>query len=463
MANLGINANLQQKLSTKLVIAPQLAQSLKILAMNSLKLESYVESCLEQNPLLERVPDADTPVEIEYKTDDALQLEFDGGWESLHINSQRDGDMVNVEAQPRPEDVPLYDSLHRQLGCEPMSEQTRSIACAIVDSLDDDGYYRCNPDETARICQSDATTIVQVLQQVVQSLDPAGIGARDLVECLLLQLRESDNEDSAVIDTATQLLLYPTESLGESDEYLTNRLDCSIETLNLARKRLRQLDPSPGLNQAQPDLYIRPELGFRLLQTGSVEVEVFNTTGTAVRMTEQWNNHTWTGKDKAFMEKSRKEACELLHALSQRAETLLKVGLFLADYQRAFLEHGIVAIKPLTLQVVADACGLHESTISRVTNGKYAQTPLGPIDMHRFFSAGLNTRSGETIAISRVLRRIQCMIEAESPQKPLSDQAILTQLTREGIEIARRTVAKYREGLGFPSSTKRKVKEGSTK
>jgi RNA polymerase sigma-54 factor len=295
-----------------------------------------------------------------------------------------------------------------------------------------------------------------VLRQTVQAFEPAGVGARDLVECLSLQLDDCHGHDEAVIAVAQRLLSHQEATLLAPDSSIAEQFSCTENTVMQARKLLRQLDPSPGLAQADPSIYIEPELSFILQRDGNLTVEVRRNLGGCVRLSQQWDGHVWQGDDETFMSNAEKEARWLLHALSQRHDTLLKTGLFLASYQQGFLMHGAAAIKPLTLKQVAEACDVHESTISRLTSNKYAYTPLGLIELRNFFSAGLETRHGDTIAVPQVLRRIKHMIEKENPAKPLSDQAIFKQLGHEGITIARRTIAKYREQLGFPSSTKRR-------
>ncbi len=452
MTKLGTGVQLQQKLSSQLVMAPQMAQSLKILAMDSLELEQYIDQCLESNPLLERESDVTSQ-----EQEAVVHAEgADEGWENLYSQNQRDGDAGDKEQQWHHDELPLHERLHQQLAREPMDEQTRRVAMAIVDSLDDDGYFRADPNAVAALCETTMATVWLVLRQTVQQLEPAGVGARDLAECLSLQLDDCRGYDEAVVAVAQHLLSHQESTLQLTDAAVAQELACNTNTIAAARKLLRQLDPNPGLSQADPSIFIEPELNFILDRDGSIAVEVRHSRGGSVRLSKQWQDHAWQGDDQTFMSNAEKEARWLLQALAQRHDTLLKTGLFLAVHQQAFLVHGAAAIKPLTLKQVAEACGVHESTISRLTSNKYAYTPLGVIELRNFFSGGLETRHGDTIAVPQVLRRIKHMIEKENPAKPLSDQAIFKQLTQEGITIARRTIAKYREQLGFPSSTKRR-------
>ncbi len=465
MASLSAGIQLQQKLSHKLNVGPQMLQSLNLLAMNSFDLQQSINEYLESNPLLEHCPENPEPANesiLGKEEDIIVHAEgADDSWDMLHSKNNRNANDTDSEQQWHQVDLPLHDTLHQQLEREPMEAHTRAIATAIVDSLDDDGYFRADPMDIATLCESQISEVWQVLCNTVQHLEPAGIAARDVAECLLLQLKDLGC-DSEVMAIAEQLLLGEDSTLYESNDFLAEKLHCPVAIIAKAREQLRHLDPSPGLNQVSPDIYVYPELYFSLLRNGNIEVEVRRINGSNIRLTEQWKNQQWSGSEKDFINHAKKEAQWLLQALALRHETIAKVGLFLAEHQKEFLTYGVASIKPLTLAMVAEACGVHESTVSRITNGKYAQTPLGLIELRHFFSAGIETRSGDMIAVAQVQRRIKHMIEKEPANKTLSDQAICKQLAHEGITIARRTVAKYREQLGFASSAQRKKARASS-
>jgi len=457
MAGLHVQTKLAQKLGQRLTLTPQLTQSLKVLAMNSLELDAYLEECLESNPLLEQEqePEISTLEAAESGNEVAENKEEwreqgDDRWETMYTSSSRDA-LPDHDIQIE-EKLSLSDSLHEQIDREPMSDKERSIAHVLIDSLEDDGYFRFDPNEIAAAMDSSAEAVITVLEAVVQELDPAGIGARDLIECLLLQLSDNDNASKLV----RRMLLHFSDQLFEPDDVLVGLLECSFDELDQARARMRRLDPFPGHGlRGDNNIYVRPEIIFRR-SNRDIEVEIPSSTRRSLRMSNQWDGQKWAGSDRDFMDNAMQEAKWLLHALDQRSETLMKVGICLAKRQRAFLEHGILGLKPLTLQDVAEEVGLHESTISRVTNGKYAETPLGLIEMRSFFSAGLPTRGGGTISVYRVQQRVKALIEAEPIGNPASDQAIADRLMTEGIEIARRTVAKYREQAGLPPSSQRR-------
>ncbi|MCF7822299.1 MAG: RNA polymerase factor sigma-54 [Mariprofundaceae bacterium] len=455
MAGLHAQTKLTQKLGQRLALAPQLTQSLKILAMNSLELDAYLEECLESNPLLEQEPEISMPEAAESGGEDAESNEDwreqgDDRWEEMYSSSGRSA-LPDQDTQIE-EELSLSASLHEQIDREPMSDQERALAHVLIDSLEDDGYFRSDPHEIAATTDSSAEAVITVLEAVIQELEPAGIGARDLVECLLLQLNDTDGASKLV----RRMLLHFSDALFEPDDVLVGLLDCSFDELDQARARMRRLDPFPGHGlRGDNNIYVRPEIIFRR-SNRDIEVEVPASAHRSLRISNQWDGHQWAGSDSDFMDNAMQEATWLLDALDQRSETLMKVGICLAKRQRAFLEHGALGLKPLTLQDVAEEVGVHESTISRVTNGKYAETPLGLIEMKRFFSAGLPTRGGGTISVYRVQQRVKAVIESEPVGNPISDQAIADRLKAEGIEVARRTVAKYREQAGLPTSSQRR-------
>jgi len=457
-----MQTKLANKLGQRLALTPQLTQSLKVLAMNSMELDSYLEESIESNPMLEiefnATPTTDAAGQeraLEMADQEQWREQGDNRWETMYASASRDD--YNEREPLWQQEQCLSESLHEQIDHQPMSETDHLIAHLLIDSLDDDGYFRSEPSEfvtqIADQVSTDAAAVDVILHQVIHQLEPAGLGARDLTECLLMQLDSSQEIDVWV----KRLLLHFADSLQLDDEALAEVCECDSETIRLVRQRMRRLDAFPGHGlRGEENYYIRPEIVFRRNSDNEIEVDIPGTGWRGIRLNEQWKAHEWKGRDKEFMSQAMKEAKWLLHALDQRGETLMKVGLCLAERQRAFLEYGILGLKPLTLQDVAEDVGLHESTISRVTNSKFADTPIGLIELRRFFSAGLPTRGGGTISVYRVQQRVKALIDSEPPGRPISDQAIADRLQAEGIEIARRTVAKYREQLGLPPSSQRR-------
>ena len=456
-----MQTKLSQKLGQRLALTPQLTQSLKVLAMNAMDLEAFLEECLESNPMLEMTAvEAEAPAAVDTADStvseerDDWQETGDNRWEQLYAPSSAAGrdDFPNRE-QNWHEEQNIGQSLHEQINQQPMSEPERAVAHALIDSLDDDGYFRTDPAALAAALGVSAETVVDVLEQVVQELEPAGIGARDLSECLLLQL-DDDEPSTAMVRS---LLLHYADDLFDDDQTLADRVGCAIDDVVRARARMRRLDPFPGHGMhGEQNYFVQPEIVFRRTEDGEMQIEIPSYGWRGVRLNEQWQGRKWTGNDREFIDHATREAKWLIYAIEQRGETLMKVAQCLAKRQRAFLDHGILGLKPLTLQDVAEEVGLHESTISRVTNGKYAETPLGLIEMRRFFSSGLPTRGGGSISVYRVQQRVKSLIESEPTGRPISDQDIADRLQAEGIDIARRTVAKYRENLGLPPSSQRR-------
>jgi len=449
-----MQTKLVNKLGQRLALTPQLTQSLKVLAMNAIELDTYIEETLESNPLLEMEQESHSGAESDLpntETERSWQEEGDNRWEMMYTPAARE--YPDNREQLWEDEQTLGETLHEQANRQPMQAEARRIAHALIDSLDSDGYFRADIEELADDLATSPDMIIDTLESVVQELEPAGIGARSLSECLLLQLDADDPVDTLV----RRLLLHFSEQLFETDEALAELAGCSVEEMADARSRMRRLDPFPGHGlHGHNTIYVRPEIIFRHGPDGQIQVEVPSHAWHGVRLNETWQGHRWQGAEREFMDAALKEAKWLLYALDQRCETLYKVGSCLAKRQKAFLDHGLLGLKPLTLQDVAEEVELHESTISRVTNGKYAQTPLGLIEMKRFFSGGLPTRGGGAISVYRVQQRIKALIESEPASRPISDQAIADRLCAEGVEIARRTVAKYREALGLPTSSKRK-------
>lgn len=459
-----MQTKLSQKIGQRLALTPQLTQSLKILSMNAIELDTYIDECLVSNPVLEA---AERPLDENGNEAEAVAREVeaqaewresgDDRWETMYTQSTPFGSPDMRDQQWRDEQS-LTQSLHEQIDRQPMPDDIRGISHALIGMLDEDGYLRMELEEAAADLGCSVEAVQQALCEVVHQLDPPGIGARDLAECLLLQL----DDDNACDVLARKMLLDFPEALFGSDAELAGLMECDELAVVEARARLRRLDPYPGHGlRGEQTAYIRPEIIFRRMPDGHIQIDVPDYGWRGMHISSRWQEHAWQGADRKFIDNATREAKWLLQALEQRHETLQKVATCLAVRQRAFLEYGPLGLKPLTLQDVAAEVGLHESTISRVTNGKYAETPIGMIEMRRFFSAGLATRDGGSISVGRVQFRVKALIAAEPVGRPISDQAIADRLSDEGIEIARRTVAKYRESLGIPPTSQRRKEAGT--
>jgi len=450
-----MQTKLVAKLGHRLALTPKLTQSLKVLAMNSMELDTYIQECIQTNPMIDAGTEELAPLspvdDIIPKPDLDWRQQGDDRWETMYTPVNRDSDHSMESQLPSIQD--LGQSLHVQVDCQPMSTFQHRVAHSIIDSLDDDGYFRADVAEVATQIQTSPGEVLSVLENIVQKLEPSGIASRTLEECLLLQLDGTDEADSL----ACHLLRHFSEHLHETDAVLAELTGFSMDAVLAARARMRRLDPYPGHGIfGQPNIYIRPEVIFHYRPGEEFQVEVPAYHWTGIHLNTQWQGRCWHDADKDFMNNAVREARWLIDALEQRAVTLYKVANCLAKRQGPFLKYGPLGLRPLTLKEVATEVGLHESTISRVTSGKYAQTPLGLIEMKCFFSAGLPTRGGGAISVFRVQQRIRALIDSEPWNRPITDQAVAVRLQAEGIEIARRTVAKYREQLRFPPSSRRR-------
>mgnify|MGYP001463282016 CR=1 FL=1 len=482
-------------------MTPQLMQAIKLLQLTNLELSAVIDRELEENPLLERADsDTDGPdggelaAASEHDRSDERSEPADEIVPADRFDETPAGDMdvpasaldpdspavadVTPDALAgdpwrtvgaggsRPDEpfeptqgraVTLRDHLIEQigLGFEPGIERT--VALYLVDCLDPAGYLR---DERAELCSRlgiDRAALDGVVARC-QRLDPAGVFARDLTECLSLQLAEA-----GALDEAMTLLLANLDLVARRDFAGLERA-CGVDGHRLAAMLagLKALDPRPGLRfdtepvrAVVPDVLVAPdpEGGFRVELNADTLPRVLVNRGiytTAVRAARNPN-------DKSYLSERLQAANWLVKSLDQRASTILKVAAVIVEQQSAFLEHGVSQLKPLTLKMVADEIGIHESTVSRVTANKYLACPRGLFELKTFFSAAIPASYGaEAHSAAAVRHRIRRMIEGECAETVLSDDAIVKQLKEDGVDIARRTVAKYREAMHIPSSVQRR-------
>jgi RNA polymerase sigma-54 factor len=294
--------------------------------------------------------------------------------------------------------------------------------------------------------------------EVVQNFDPPGVGARDVRECILIQLRQRGEEDTL----AYRIVENHFDALIKHHRAdIAKALEVSEIEVQDAADAISHLDPKPGLKYSvDPDHYVIPDL---IVEDIDGEYMVFanDTSLPRLRISQSYRDVAkdkkhFTGANKEFIANKLNSANWMVQAIEQRRQTMLKVMSFIVDRQREFFERGVQYLKPLTLREVADYIEMHESTVSRVTNKKFVQTPRGVYSLKYFFSSGLSTTSGEDISARGVRDKIKVMVSSEDPKKPLTDQAIVTLLKSDGVQIARRTVAKYRDQLGIMAARMRK-------
>lgn len=468
-----VKAALQIGLSQSLKLTPQLTQAIKLLAMSTLELELEVTQLLESNPVLEReedlpsdddgnepAPADDREPEPADDIDDSLDLrdfeEF-GDWNEPSGAASFEGDDGERE---RAADAPdLRAELAWQMALRPLSERDRAIAGVLIDAIGDDGYLHESDEEILgalpadwRICVED----VAVIRCLLQQCDPPGVGARDLRECLLLQLRQRPAEPAR--DLALRIVAEHLQTLPKTDtQQLARRLGATTAEVETAMKLIRRLNPRPGERPVDSDGdAVVPDLIARKLN-GRWRVQLNPGSAPAIGINRQYERMAAAarGDTGQYLRGRLQEARWLMKSLAQRGETLLKVGNCIVREQGAFLDYGPEALRPLTLRAIADDVGLHESTISRATTRKYMATPRGVFELKRFFSSGVATSEGGEASATAIQAMIRKLIDAERKTRPLSDQALMESLKQAGIQVARRTVAKYREAMNIPSSSDR--------
>lgn len=434
---------LEVRQSQSLVMTPQMQQAVKLLQMSSLDLADYVAAQVEANPLLEFVPRAS----------------------SSAAGSGRGpaGDDADALAAVAAE-TSLWEHLAGQVREMRLAPAVAEAALIVVDELEDDGYLRVPMEEVATRHRLRLADVVRGLA-VVQSCEPAGVGARGLAECLALQLREKNRLDPAMQELLRHLKLVAAGRHGELQAL------CGVDAEDIADMlaELRALDPKPGarfapspVQMAVPDVYVSRDrsggLTVELNADALPRVLVNNIYAAGVRAEDE--------TARAFISECRANASWLVRSLEQRARTMLKVSSEIARHQEGFFGGGVGRLRPLTQRAVAEQVGLHESTVSRVTAGKFLSCGHGLYELRFFFTSALHSLSGgEDHSAAAVQERIRQLVAAESSERPLSDDRLVGALNREGIDIARRTVAKYREGMGIPSSVqrrKRRVSQGAT-
>jgi RNA polymerase sigma-54 factor len=501
---MALSQRLEFRQSQALVMTPQLMQAIKLLQLSSLDLNAYVEGELEKNPLLERTNDGSEggpaaegasggPTEggaeasegdwdksdvngsaaIEDSFDTPIENVFpDAGeaprpsqsssepaayseWAGVGSGGREDGD-YNLEAFVSAERT-LPDHLAEQLSLAIADPVRRMIGQFLIDTVDESGYLTGDLDAIAERLGAPMSEVEAVLG-IVQTFDPPGVCARNLSECLAIQLKERNRHDPAM-----RALLEHLDLLARRDFAGLRRI-CGVDDADLADMiaEIRRLNPKPGLAfgsaVVQP---IVPDVFVRAGQDGAWAVELNSDTLPKVLVNQSYYSEvSKTAKgdsDKSYLADCLQTATWLIRALDQRAKTILKVSTEIVRQQDAFFAHGVQFLRPLNLKTVADAISMHESTVSRVTANKYMATSRGIFELKYFFTSSIAASDGgEAHSAEAVRHRIKQLIDAESPQDVLSDDTIVEKLREAGIDIARRTVAKYREAMRIPSSVQRR-------
>lgn len=457
---------LQLRIGQSLTMTPQLQQAIRLLQLPVLDLSAQIQDALEENVMLEMEDLPDVPKTNSESTAEMETITIDDTWQSSGADRISDGGW-NGEGMP-PSDIEdesgqtLREHLLWQLGLENFTPREALIGEALIDGINDDGYLTTSL-EDIRLCINAEADIHddEILHALakVQTLDPVGIGARSLSECIVLQLNQLEPQTPG-LDLAVRIAKDHLD-LVASQEYseLRRALRSSEDELHDALSLVRGCNPKPGLAVSSSSAqYVIPDVFVRKIDN-RWQVEISSSGIPRLSVNQQYAQILRGSGDHAVLRSQLQEARWLVRSLEIRNETLLKVATNIVSRQHEFLDRGDEAMKPLVLKDVAESVGMHESTISRVTTNKYMHTPRGVFEFKHFFSSHLSSADGEDQSSTSVRAKIRKLIGAENPAKPLSDSKIATILEKEGISVARRTVAKYREAMKIESSSDRKVRQ----
>lgn len=469
-----LKPSLQLKLGQQLTMTPQLQQAIRLLQLPALELQAHIRELLETNVMLEPMEDtegtgvfeaveAPEPPPAPERTETSNVEVLDEGWGEQSVgpaeapwsgdDDERQQEFADASGQS------LQEHLLWQLELAKLEPRELAIARAIVDSISDDGYLTEALDEIANTLRPEiecGAAEVEAVLTLVQALDPPGVASRSVGECIELQLRQLDPSIPG-FNTAIEIARHHLELVAERELSLLRReLRATEEEITSALALVRSCHPRPGsvVSGGAPE-YVVPDVFVRRTDHGWA-VEINAATLPRVRLNQSYASLIGRNASHATMRAQLQEARWLLKSLEIRHETLIKVARSIVERQTAFLEHGEEHMRPMILKDIAEAVGMHESTISRVTSGKYMHTPRGVFELRYFFSSQVEGADGSGTSSTAIRAKIRKLVKEEDAENPLSDGRIAELLSGEGIPVARRTVAKYREAMGIAPSNERK-------
>ncbi|HDS7544075.1 TPA: RNA polymerase factor sigma-54 [Escherichia coli] len=470
---------LQLRLSQQLAMTPQLQQAIRLLQLSTLELQQELQQALESNPLLEQI---DTHEEIDTRetqdsetldTADALEqkempeeLPLDASWDTIYTAgtpSGTSGDYIDDELPVYQGETTqtLQDYLMWQVELTPFSDTDRAIATSIVDAVDDTGYLTVPLEDILESMGDEEIDIdeVEAVLKRIQRFDPVGVAAKDLRDCLLIQLSQFD-KTTPWLEEARLIISDHLDLLANHDFRTLMRVTrLKEDVLKKAVNLIQSLDPRPGqsIQTGEPE-YVIPDVLVRK-HNGHWTVELNSDSIPRLQINQHYAsmcNNARNDGDSQFIRSNLQDAKWLIKSLESRNDTLLRVSRCIVEQQQAFFEQGEEYMKPMVLADIAQAVEMHESTISRVTTQKYLHSPRGIFELKYFFSSHVNTEGGGEASSTAIRALVKKLIAAENPAKPLSDSKLTSLLSEQGIMVARRTVAKYRESLSIPPSNQRK-------
>ncbi|HEX6612593.1 MAG TPA: RNA polymerase factor sigma-54 [Rhodanobacteraceae bacterium] len=465
---------IQLRLHQQLALTPQLQQAIRLLQLSQVELETELRELAETNPLLEldapeEGGDAEGEGEPEAATAEA-DSESATEYESEPWDERELGREAPLPSYSDDDDSPehqdaaqegLREHLMWQLNLARFSARDQAIAAAIIDALNEDGYLHEGLDSVlaavTSLTPAPTTEEIEAVRHRVQRFEPTGVASLDLRDCLDVQLQQLP-ENTCARELALRIVASELELLAKRDfPRLARKLEASLEEVIAAATLIRGLDPRPGAAfDPAPTEYIAPD-AYAVKSEGRWRVALSPNCQPRLAINRHYCDLIARARrnDAAYLRGQLQEARWLMKSLKARADTLYRVAQAIVRTQSAFLDYGPEAMKPLVLREVADELGMHESTISRVTTRKYLHTPRGTFEFKHFFSSGVATDDGGSASATAIQAMIRKLVAEEDPRKPLSDQGLTTELNKRGIQVARRTVAKYREALRIPSSGER--------
>jgi RNA polymerase sigma-54 factor len=476
---------LQLKLGQQLTMTPQLQQAIRLLQLPVLELQQQIREALETNVMLESEDEAgsietgDTDLEPQFEATQQPQNESTASTSEESSDREHDVELIDDpdwNDKTGPSETPwsgdddsrdfsdskgetLQEHLTWQLEMSRLDERGMRIGAAIIDAINDDGYVIEPLDEIARNLQPEIVATVEEVERAlrhVQAMDPAGVGARSVSECIELQLRQLDPDTPGRETALTIAAQYLDQVADQQYALLRRQLRVSDEEMDHALVLVRACQPRPGSSvHSVPAEYIVPDVFVRRTERGWA-VEINPASLPRIRVNQSYAGLIGRSSDHAMLRTQLQEARWLIRSLEIRNDTLLKVARCIVQRQSAFLENGDEYMQPMILKDVAEAVQMHESTISRVTTNKYMHTHRGVFEFRYFFSSHVAASDGTEMSSTAIRAKIRKLVAAEEPDKPLSDSRIAEILSQEGVQVARRTVAKYREALGIPPSSERK-------
>lgn len=437
----------------KLVLTPELRQAIELLQFTNQELKEYIDNELQENPMLEREQEETyESLDDEINWKEYIEQNRNSGYVSEEIDrNQKEYDYTNFVSY-NPE---LKETLLLQLNVLDIDKKELEIGHFLIESLDESGYFKSSIDRIAKLFYTKEENVERILE-MIQTFEPNGVGARDLEECLIIQLEEKGIEDELVYTVVKDHL----KDIGENKlRKISDELDITLEETQKICDIIKTLNPKPGQEYGSKDRvkYITPDASIKKID-GKYTVILNDITAPRLNINNFYKNMLTQKNDKnatKYLSERLDSAMWVIKTIEQRRNTILKVLNAILKFQIDFFEKGEKYLKPLTLKEIAEEIDMHESTVSRTTNGKYVQTDRGLFEFKYFFSSALTTSSGD-ISSTSIKSYIEDIILEEDKKKPHSDQAISNILKEKGVKISRRTVAKYRDELEIPSSTRRR-------